>query len=183
MEWLSRFIEGILQSHLWHFVSTQFCWVDWLTLGFALVGLIFGARQGLLRTLVQTAELMAIAYVTFFFHHSLAGQLRDYLPFISPKFLPITGFVMIALPSAILVLLIDAQGVKWFHTTSAPPIKILGGAVIGIFYGLFLWSFFSQPLILTPFRPLQKSYEEGISISGSFIKELAPRIYQKVVKS
>ena len=179
MEWLAQGIDKIMQSQVWRFVSTHFYWVDWLTLFCGLGGLIYGMREGFLRTLVKTAEVVFIAYVTFVYREFVSSQLHIYFSFLSPKLLPAGGFLVIALPLGIVVLLIDAQVRQIFHTTLAGPVRLIGGVVTGVFYGLFLWSFISQALILTPNRSLQKAYEKGISISGPLIKDFAPRIYRK----
>lgn len=180
MEWLAQCIDRIIQSQIWRFVATHFYWVDWATLFFLFWGLVYGLRTGFLRTLVRVGEAFLVAYVTFLYHDKASVLLHTYLPFLSRKALPGMGFVVLALPLTLLVHVIDTQICQWFKTTLAPPVRMIGGAIAGIFYGIFLWSFLSQPLVATPIKALQKSYEPGISISGAFVKNLAPDIYKKV---
>ena len=180
MDWISQCINKIIQSQIWRFVSTHFYWVDWITLFFLFWGILSGIRQGFLRTLVKAAEALLIAYLTFLYHEKVSLQMHTYLPFLSVKVLPAAGFIGIALPAALLILFLDSQMNRWFQTTLPAPVRSIGGAVTGFFYGIFLWSFLSQALLATPVKGVQKSYEKGISISGPFIKTFAPQLYQKI---
>ena len=179
MEWLSQCIEKILQSQLLQFVATHFQWVDWVTLFFGFVGFFYGISKGLLRVLVLILESLLIAFVTFNFYRVTSHWLQMFFPFIPVKLLPVFSFGFTALPLGIVTVLIDQRSSQWFHTTFPKPLKVLGGAVAGLFYGLFMWSFFSQLLLLAPAPRLAKIYDKGNSISGALIERLAPAIFKK----
>ena len=180
MEWLSQMIEQIVRSQIWRYVANRFGWVDWVTLAFLFLGLIRGARHGFLRMLVKIAEVLLIAYVTFLYYMKTSDLLRIYVSFLPAKALPITTYAVIALPLAFLIHILDKKCSQWFSTNLSGAIKGIGGALAGMIYALFLWSFISQPLILTPIRHLAKSYEKGISISGPTVSTLMPKLYQKI---
>ncbi|HLD50669.1 MAG TPA: CvpA family protein [bacterium] len=179
MEGLFQIIEKIMQSQLWRVVSGHFSWVDWITLAFLLGGLLHGARHGLLRTLVKMAEAFLIVYATFSYQQKVSYQLRAVLPFISGNALPAAGFVALAFSLTFLVILIDSRAAQWFHTSLAGPVRVVGGAMAGIIFGAFLWSFLFQLLLLLPVKSLRESVNRT-SFSGKFIKNFAPQIIHKI---
>lgn len=179
MEWLSQAIEKIIQSQLWRFVSSHFSWLDWVTLAFLAGGLLYGARRGLLRTLVKIAEALLIAYVTFLYHQKVSRQLHAVLTFIPDNTLPAAGFAVVAITLVFLIHGIDSRAAQWFHASLAGPVKVIGGAGAGLLYGFFLWSFVFQFLLLLP-PQFSRKIERGTSLSQPLIKTFAPGIYRKI---
>ncbi len=182
MEWLFQIIEKIVQSQLWRMVSSHFSlssWSDWITLAFLLGGLLHGARHGLLRTLVKMAEALLIAYATFVYQQKVSHQLQATLSFIPNNALPAAGFIAIAFPLAFLVSFIDSRVAPWFQTSLKGPVRVIGGAMAGVVYGAFLWSFVFQLLLLLPLKAVQKVQNKN-SVSGRFISHFAPEIIQKI---
>ena len=180
MEWLSQVIESIVRSQVWRFVATHFFWLDWITVALVLWGLVQGLKNGLVRMLVKSLELLLIAWVTLFYREPATSLLRSFLSFLPSVALPAAGFVIVALPLTAVIFLIDSRAVQLFHTNIPAPVRGIGGAAAGVFYGLFLWSFLSQAVLITPVRSVQKDYDNGISVSGRFIKDLAPGICRKI---
>ena len=179
MEWLSQVIEKIIQSQIWHFVSAHFSWLDWITLFFLVGGLFYGARHGLLRTLVKIAETLLVVFLTFLYYKKVAHQLHVILSFIPDNALLAAGFAVVAFPLTFLIQLIDSRAAQWFRTSLAGPVRVIGGALAGLCYGLLLWSFIFQFLLLLPLKALQKN-GSGTSLSQPWVENFAPQIYRKI---
>ncbi len=177
MDWLFGWIDKILQSYIWTSFLSRFEWVDWFTVAFILVGLIYGAKQGLFRTLAEILELIIVILAVWAFYPQLAVQLGKLMHTRPTPWIKTAGFFMTAAVCFLAVRFVDSKISKLFHTKLAAPIKILGGALLGMVYAALFWSLLSQGLTLPQIPAINKVYEQGNSLTGKKIKDLAPKIY------
>ena len=140
MDWLTEWINAVLRSQIWKFIANHFFWVDWITLMSLVGGFIFGIKKGFFRMIVINAELLFIVFVTFYYDQTVESQIHTFLPYIAPNMRPVFGFALTVVPLATLVIVIDSYLSKIFQTKVPQKVKVLGGAVLGVFFGIFLWS-------------------------------------------
>ena len=72
MEWFFSIFDKIIQSYIWKKVLSHLEWMDWVTAFFAFLGPIYGAKRGLLREIVECAEVALVLFLVFTFDKPFA---------------------------------------------------------------------------------------------------------------
>jgi uncharacterized membrane protein required for colicin V production len=178
MDWFFGIFDKIVQSMVWRSVIAHIQWVDWATLVFVVIGIVYGAQKGLLRILAEIMEIVFVAFVVFYFYKEFSTKVNIYLEFIPDRVVPVISFILLALPVWFIVYFLDSKVSKIFHTKLSKSISVPGGIIFGAAYLFFVWSFLSQPIILSNYRYVTKAYEPGVSYTGDALRALAPMIHQ-----
>ena len=177
MEWFFGLIDKFAQSYIWHSVLSRFEWVDWFTALFVIVGVIYGVKTGLLRMLAEILEAVAVIYAVYRFYPPVADYFQKTFEKLYPYYVHTACFLLVSVILFLVMRIIDDQLVKIFHTRLAGPLRGLGGALLGVFYSLMIWSFFSQAIVMTNDLRLKRVYEPGSSLTGAVVKKIVPDIY------
>lgn len=183
IDWFFSWVDRFLQSFVWESILSNFKWVDWLTILVLILGLIYGIKKGLLREIVEILEAVFIIFIVFSQYKKVAFFLGEYFSFVPQGFTPLAAFTVLTLPLWILVAFLDGRLTRLFHTKTIGPIRIIGGALLGCFHLLLLWSFISQPLLMMPFPRVRRVYEEGSSYTGDKVRKFAPRVYVSLTEA
>ena len=181
IDWIQDFVNKIFQIVFWKTLLSKINWIDWITVAFVLLGIVYGIRKGFLRMIAEILEFMVILYVTFFCQKPLADFLSNTASLLTPRAAEPVAFIVIALPIWFLIAVLDRHMQKWVHGKLTGIARGLGGAFLGGFYFILIWSFISQAVILYPYGGLSKLYKTGGSVTGTKIKALAPVLYSIVM--
>ena len=176
MEWLFDLIDKIVQSAIWHNFLSRLEWVDWFTLAMILIGIIYGAKRGLIREIVEIFELLVLILVVFFVKGSLANYLFTKVGMAKQIAEP-AAFISVMLPTWWVIHWVDHLFSKSFHTKLSGAIKVPGGILLGVVHVLILWGLVSQVIFSIPIKSVQKVYQGKNSMSGPFLVEMTPTIY------
>ena len=178
MDFVWNTLDKITQFFVAHALFAHFQWVDWVTVIFLIAGIMYGFKSGLMRELAEILETLAVIFIVFSFYKSLGDLLKTYLKFIPAANSNAIAFIFLMILVWMLILYLDKQLRKLFHTKLAGPIKAFGGAILGAVHVLLIWSLFSQALLLLPFPKVRKAYEKGNSRTGAYVKNIAIQAYQ-----
>ncbi len=176
MEWLFEIIDKLVQSAIWKTVLSQFEWVDWFTLALVIVGILYGAKRGLIREIVEILEMLLLLFIVYTFKEFLSGYLFTKVGLTKQLSEPV-AFLALTLPVWWVIHWIDHQFSKSFHTKLTGTIRVPGGMILGFAHILILWSFMSQIIIGIPIKSVQKVYQGKNSMTGPFVAQLAPTVY------
>ncbi len=172
LSWFDKFFQAIFVK----ITMAHFQWVDWVTLVFVLVGIVYGARKGMMREIVEILEMTLITILVLIYQKPLASLFNIYLSFIHDSSIPAVSFILLAGGIWGLVIFIDGHIKKWLHAQLPVWLKIAGGALLGAVHFLIIWSFISQGILLLPVPKIRKSYDSGHSITGVLVRKLAPKM-------
>ena len=177
MEWFHHFIENIFQGIFWRTLLARFQWVDWFTMAFGLIGMIYGMRRGLMREIIEILELVIIIFLIFTYSPTTTALFDTYLPQMTHRAIQPLGFILTTAFFWFAIAFIDGYLRKAVHAKMTGLVRTAGGALFGALHFIIIWSVISQALILMPMPYLTKLYEPGNSVSGEKIKNLAPKIH------
>jgi hypothetical protein len=177
MDWFKDFFSKIFEGMFWSSLLSRIDWVDWFTIGFLLLGIVYGSRKGLMRILVETLELILIVYLVFAYKGILLGFVKFLLPKLSDRMLEPPVLILSAMVFWFVVAFIDKYLQKMVSAKTEPVLKMAGGAVFGALQFLIIWSFISHVLIIMPVFSMGRAYETGSSLTGSQVKGIAPFIH------
>lgn len=180
MEWIMQHLSQLFEGLFWRSLLMRVQWVDWFTLGFVLLGIVYGSRRGLMRELVEILELILIVFLTYKYKDSVLGFVKAIVPSFTERTLESVCFIITGLFFWFLIAFADGYLQKAVHSKSTPSLKWFGGAVVGVFHFLIIWSLISQALISVPFFSLARLYEPGNSLTGQTVNQIAPLIYQAI---
>ena len=177
-EFLSRIFEGFF----WKTLLSQVNWVDWFTLGFIILGVVYGSRKGFMREIVEILELFLVIFLSYDYKGFLFSFLRSLFPKMTSRMLEPTVLMLSFIFFALLIAFIDRYLQKIAHAQTAAPLKIIGGGLLGAMQFMLVWSLISQVLILAPYIHVAKAYEKENSVSGKNIETMAPAVYQALTQ-
>ena len=176
MEWFFSLWDQFQASFLWQDVLSKFKWVDWMTMTFIAIGVIYGMQRGLLRVLTEFVETIFVLIATLLLYRQVGVFLGTYFEFIPSKYLEGVGYLLTLIPIWLGVLAIDSWVSRWFHVDLSKVLSVLGGATVGFVFGICLWGIFSHGLILFKARTLNRAYDKSVSVTGFAIKSIIPKI-------
>lgn len=171
-DWFDKIFQAIFVKS----VMAHFEWLDWVTAVIVMVGIVYGARRGLMREIVEILEMILITILVLLYQKPLASLFGIYLSFIHAASIPAVSFILLASAIWGLVIFIDGHIKKWLHAQLPVWLKTAGGALLGAVHFLIIWSFLSYGILLLPLPKLRKNYDSGQSYSGVLVKEIAPKI-------
>lgn len=172
---MDKFFTAITESWFWQYVLSHFGWVDWVLVGFVVVGIFLGLKHGLGQEFPRLLETFLALYVTFEYYPFFADWLVRSTPWPESYARPVTFALLGFLSWLTLRLLFEIIG-KLIHLEVASPFQWLGGTVVGgIRYFLF-FSLISYLLVLFPLDFIQRSYQVQ-SWSGGTLTQVPVKIY------
>ena len=178
MEWFFDILDKIIQNRIWTIVFSHLQWVDWLTVIFLIIGIIYGVKQGFFRCVAVILETLIVLWVAFTFEKKFAGILGANLTFIKEGSTRPFAYFFLLVFSGIPVMLMDGKLKSTFHTKLAGPIRNIGGIIFGAVFMMLLLSMVSKLFMLIPSTKLHKVYAEGGSKTGPVVLRIAPTVYQ-----
>ncbi len=183
MDWLFGWFGGLFESLVWKTFISHFIWIDWVTFLLFVIGVIYGAKRGLMREVAEILEVILVTCLVLEYFPTVGNSLLSLFSK-APRFIPdLTAYLLTTLVFGVIMILIDQRTQKWAKVQMIKPLRLLGGALLGGFHFLLLWSFISQPLSLLPLAVIQSVYERGSSYSGRPILGLAPSVHGWVADS
>lgn len=182
LERIWQWFDQIIQNAIWHSVLSHFYWIDWLSMIFVTVGVIYGLRNGFMGEMAEILELFIINYFVFEYYERVGAFISVHLRQIPRNSLDATSFILTAAAAWAVMMLIVRVLKKLIHSEVSKPLRYLGGMVLGALHLFFLLSFLSQAMIRMPFYSIKKAFSEGSSYSGYYLAYLAPRLYQLIDK-
>ena len=180
MNTLSDWIQRLMQKAFW---QTFLQGVDWIDIAFAifvLIGLVYGARKGLMRELAEIFELLIFNFLVYRFFEKIIIVLSNNFPGLSQGVTAPAGFILTAMAVGVILTVIDSYLKRLVHTQLIAPIRVLGGMILGVCQWVFLLSFISQAILLLPIGSLHKTYLKGNSHTGQWMAKLSPEVYKRM---
>jgi uncharacterized membrane protein required for colicin V production len=175
VSWLKDLYYKFMQSFIWKHILGRITWVDCISFSAMLFGAALGIRKGFLRMLALVLETAAAIVIIFRLFRKTAAVLMLFIPALKEGAAVPAAYVLTAGFVLFLVAVVDAYVGKWFHTKLTGPLKTWGGAAMGAFSALMLWSLASQFFQLTSFTGMKRPYEPGNSHTGSFVRQIVPK--------
>lgn len=181
MEVVFQWIDRLTQNLIWQAVLTRFQWVDWGVFVLLAFGLIYGIKKGLMSEIGSILELSVVIYLVLEHYAAVGFLLKKYVAKnagIDTLVLP--GFILLALAAAFAAGVVRYCMEKMIHTTTAKPLHILGGGLLGLVYAFILASFMAQAVLLTPFVKVKRAFEPEASLTGVYVARVAPQIHHTI---
>lgn len=178
MEGVLRWIDRFIQQLAWESLAGRVQWVDWVLVIAIVGGMVYGSRRGLMRELVEILELNGISFVTLEYYPVVAKIFQNVLPASLSGLAYVTGFVLTAGAVWLTLGFVDSYLRKFFRSQLPPRLRRWGGSFLGMIHFVFVWSFISQAVLLTPIAVFQEPYSAKKSYSGEFLARLMPKIHQ-----
>ena len=182
MDWFFNLTHQVLDPVAWKTILSNFRWVDWFTTAFFVTGLLYGIKQGLLREIVEILEAVLVVFVVFHFYKKAGAFITSQVKVLPGKYAYFSAFVVIAGALLYAVKIIDGFLSKLLHTNLFAPLRLFGGAALGVAHVLLLWSLFAAGISLLPVGKMQRAFEPGASQTGHKIRQIAPEVYQFTAK-
>ncbi len=180
LDWVFGWFDKLAQTALLHYLIEHFQWVDWFAVLFLVLGIIYGIQNGLLAEVAEIGQIMAVIYLTYEFNTKVENFIRNYVDFVPHDTVRATAFIVTGGVLWGIAALIFKLLRRFFHAQVAAPLRYAGGALLGGFHLLIIFSFICQAILLLPYRQPKKAFESGASYSGRYIADLAPRIHDMV---
>lgn len=177
LEGFTDFLNKIMDGIMWRALLSRLDWVDWFTAGFIILGLAYGSRKGLMRELVEVLELALIIFLSFTYREVFVSFLKSILPSFTNRMLEPLVLIMTLLIFWVLIAFIDRYLQKTIHAKTSSGLKGIGGAFVGAFHFLLIWSLISQIIIATPYFNLSQQYDKGNSVTGEKVRDFAPAVH------
>jgi len=178
IDWIFSWFDQLAESLVWNAILSQLKWVDWFAGLFLVLGIIYGIKNGFMAEIAEIMELTVVIFFVFEYDDWLAVLLKNHVKWLPGDSVPVTSFILLAAAVWLTVGLTVRYLKKLVHAEVVKSIKMIGGAVLGGFHLLLIFSFISQAIILLPSAKLRKVYEQGVSYSGYMIAQLAPTVHK-----
>jgi uncharacterized membrane protein required for colicin V production len=172
-ELIDRVTRGLIAKHL----LASLTWIDWSVIAFIFIGLFYGMKKGLMREIAVVFEMFIVTYIVFQYYGPLADFLESRIPALSSVYAGAVVYVVILAALFFILRLVDSILQKWLKTTLVAPLRILGGAILGVVHFLILLSLLTQTVLLMPVQPVRKVFTPGNSYFGYQVSKLAPDIH------
>ena len=182
LDWLFNLFDRIAENVFWKTVVHNFHWVDWLVVIFAIVGILYGLRKGLMSELGGILEICIVIALTHEYYVNLQFYFRRLFSKLPEEPLPAVSFILAGSGIWFVVGFVASRLRKVVHTQMAPLLRLSGGAVLGVIHMLLICSFISQVILLMPIPSLKKSYEPGSSTFGAGIARMAPAVHHLITE-
>ncbi len=183
MDWFWNLFDAIIQNHIWNVLFGHFRLVDWVTSIFAIIGLVYGLKQGFFRCLAVILETIPLLWFVMAFYKKIGSIVLQNLPFVGETRARPVAYIVLLLLGGILTILIDGRLKTIFHTKLAGPVRAAGGAVCGVFFLLLVWSLIAHIFVIWPSGKMHAPFTDGGSITGGHVARLAPSIYNRFAHS
>lgn len=179
-DWFFSFMDQVAQNFVVRMILDHAQWVDWFALLFLVLGVLYGIQQGLMSEIAEILQIMVVIFLTFLSYKKLQKFLTpvfEELRF-SVRFYEGISYILAGMVIWIAAGLLFKVLSKNFHTKAAKPLHYLGGAVLGAFHLIIIFSFICQAIMLLPYRKAQTAFAKEASFTGAYVIDLAPRINQ-----
>ena len=173
-QWFDRLTQN---AALKSFMST-FYWIDYVAFLFAVAGLIYGMKAGMMAELGEILQLSIVIFLTLAYFRKVVFFLANYFPSLPHVSVAPVSFILTAVAVWFVASFIFGLLKKVMHANVSAPVRILGGALLGIFHLLLILSFMCQALLLMPTKHTKKMFEQGTSYTGYYLSNMAPQIYK-----
>lgn len=170
--WIDHVSQGIISKQL----LMSFKWIDWLAIGFMFFGVLGGMKKGLMRQAGLIAETCVVIYIVFQYYGTIASVMSEYVPKAVGIYLETVIYLLALILIYFIMLFVDGLLKKGIQTTLVGPVRVLGGAILGLFHSLMVLSLLCQAILLLPIRSVIKNFEPGHSYFGPTVAKLAPTI-------
>lgn len=177
-DWLFNFIDQAAQNFVIRMILDHAQWVDWFALLFLVLGILYGIQQGMMSEIAEILQIMVVIFLTFLFYEQIQKLLLPVFEKVSlpQKFHEGMAYILTGMTIWIIAGLIYKFLRKRFHTQAAKPLHYIGGAVLGAFHLIIIFSFLCQSVMLLPYRKAQIAFAKDTSFTGAYVIALAPRI-------
>lgn len=152
-------------------------WIDWIAVFGVFLGFIWGVKQGIMRMIVEIAELMLVIFLVMLVYKNLAGFLSNILGSGAYKVAEPIAFFLTTAIVFLAVAFIDSFLKKLMHTEVVAPLRILGGAILGMIHSILLLGLLTQAVLTWPFWGTKKVFEPGNSKFGSALRVVVPVVF------
>jgi hypothetical protein len=178
MDWFFGIFDRIIQNRILYAILHGFSWVDWITIAFVCIGLVYGLKQGMFRAMAVCFETCVVLWIVFALEKKFAAVISANLAFLKESTVRPFAYLLLLIVVSIGAIVIDEKLRNTFHTKIAGPVKYTGGAIFGVILLLLFWSLVSKFLVLLPITALHTPYGKGGSRTGQFVVSMAPKVYK-----
>ena len=180
MEWFWQMVER-LQKSVAVSALRSFSSFDWIVLIALFWGLIQGSRKGFGDMFGRLLGTFLVTMLTLSFYSGGAVYLHANLPVLPLKVAePFVFFLLSVFLWISVSLCINVCG-KFIKIKVLGFSETWGGMVFGGLRMMLLLSFIAQFLLLLPIEPVQQSFKQGRTYTGSSISRFAPALHEFVM--
>lgn len=182
MEKLTAWMSGFFRQLSYQLDFSLFHFFDWFFLLFLVLGIVYGIKRGFLRGTVEFLEFFVVIFAVVGNYDWLSLQLTRWfskLPLTAAK--PICFFLILSTVWAS-VIVIDQNLKNLVQAKTFPPLRVVGGVMIGGIYFFFIFSLICKGLSLIPYEPISKLFNVGNTRFGHDLVQVPMDIYATVMK-
>ncbi len=167
--WVQQVTNGTVTKEM--LMNLQ--WIDWVAVGFVIVGFFAGAKQGLMREMALILESFVMIYLVFNFYGVLSTLCVAYLPKLPPMYVDPVVYLLLLVIIFFVIFFWDSVLKKMIHTQVTGILRVSGGALLGMVHSLVILSILCQFLLLIPARPIRDVFTPGNSVFGHTVASLS----------
>ncbi|MSR77328.1 MAG: CvpA family protein [Candidatus Omnitrophica bacterium] len=178
MEWVHGFI-GLIN---WKLTFSLFHSFDWFFLAFLVSGIIYGSKRGFLRSAVELAEFLLVIFAVVGNYSWLGFKLTHWIPMFQESVTKPAAYFLILATVWAAVMVIDQNLKQLIQAKTFPPLKIIGGAILGLIFFLLIFALISKGLSMMPQDSVSQLFEERKTYFGKRLAGIPVDFYATVMK-
>ena len=182
METLQQWWGQIQQSSIWQSVFGKLLWIDWLTFFLIIIVLMAGTKKGLVHMFSKLLQIIAVSTLTLQFYEIIRMRFDSFLVVFPIDSRLMVTYAVLGFLFWFIIHFVAVQFGRIFAVQVAPALNIIGGSIFGCLYMIFLLSFLSQAIVLSPWGKLRVAYDEGESYTGPVLAKLAPQTHDVMMR-
>ncbi len=182
MEKIAAWFDGLGHQFNWKFDFSLLHPFDYFFLTFLLLGLIYGIKRGFLRTTVELFEFFIVIFAVVGNYDWLSANLVHWLQKLPESVAKPTAYFLILSLVWAAVIVIDQNLKQLIQAKTFPPLKIFGGAILGVLYFLLIFALISKGLSLMPQDSISRLFNVGNTRFGSALSDIPLDLYAAIMK-
>ncbi|MBU3759020.1 MAG: hypothetical protein FGM27_03715 [Candidatus Omnitrophica bacterium] len=157
-------------------ILPQLGWVDGAAFIFIAAAAAGGAFGGAFAEFIALLRMIIVILLTGAAEVRLEAWILKYAQVIPAQFSGASAFFILACLLWLISGFLLRRARKFFQIEFAPPIRAVGGTILGAVRGLIVLSFICQPILRLPLAQTQKLFLPGESYSGPLVAHTSPAI-------
>ena len=173
IDWFSHLFKGVA----WDVIIAHFQWNDWFLLTMILLGILYGAKQGFIRQIVEILETCVITAMIIEHYPNVSEFFRSRVPIVPWNYTEVISFFLLLFSIWITFGVVDRIMREWIHANTILGLKLVGGIILGAVNFILITSLFVQGILLIPSFQIKKVFEGGNSYTGIYMVDLAQDVH------
>lgn len=182
MEKITAWMSGFFQQINYKIDFSLFHIFDWFFLFFLLLGMMYGTKRGFLRTTVELFEFFVVIFTVVGNYEWFSLQIVHWFGKFSITLAKPVAYFLILSTVWASVIVIDQNLKNLIQAKTFPPLRAIGGAIVGAVYFFFMFSLISKGLSLIPNESISRLFNVGNTRFGDTLAEFPLNIYAATMK-